>query len=170
MSNTTAESPPPPSSSEYFGPQEPSVLIWLENTSFAGNIMGAIFYGVVLTLFIQCVIAIVNNRKKPKIQTKKSIIMLCYVCFMFAMGTLFTAGNMNLQQRSYISFRNFPDGGPLGYGLSQYSTWRAIMPNAVFIISNWFADGLLQWVIILPMIMFGGSICKVLCLPATAPL
>ncbi|EEB95995.1 hypothetical protein MPER_04946, partial [Moniliophthora perniciosa FA553] len=133
-----------------YGPQEPDAIIWLENAGFAGNIMGGIFYGIVLTLFFQCVAAILNPKNKQPAGPKQ--VMLTYVFFMFSMGTIFTALNLNLQQRSYIAFRNFPEGGPIGYSLSQYSTWRGLIPNAVYIITNWFADGLLRWVIILPMI------------------
>jgi len=164
MSSSSTPSPPPNASQD--GPQEPSVLLFLENASFAGNIMGAICYGVVLTLFFQCILAIVGRRNKQKAGMKN--IMLAYVIFMFAMGTVFTAMNLNLQQRSYIAFRNYPAGGPLGYSLEQYSHWRAIIPNACFIITNWFADGLLmyrcyviynknRWILILPIILFCGS-------------
>ncbi|KAG7097755.1 hypothetical protein E1B28_005076 [Marasmius oreades] len=165
--NTTTPSGPPPQpgpETGYYGPQEPPQLIWLENASFAGNTMGGICYGMTFVLFFQCVFAIINS---PNKDARKP--MLLYVIFMFALGTIFTAGNLNLQQHSYIDFRNFPGGGPLGYALSQYSTWRGMTPNVVYTISNWFADGLLmyrcyviynmqKWVLVIPGIMFGGSI------------
>ncbi|KAG7097818.1 hypothetical protein E1B28_005136 [Marasmius oreades] len=55
--NTTPPVPGPKTG--YYGPQEPPALIWLENTYFAGNIMGGICYG---RLF-RCSLSIHTNRR-----------------------------------------------------------------------------------------------------------
>ena len=102
------------------------------------KILNFSYLGIVFMLFFQCASAILNSSNKS---ARKPL--LAYVTFIFSLGTVFTALNLNGLQDRYIQFRNFPGGGPLGYGLATYSSWRSIMANSVFLVTNWFADGLL---------------------------
>ncbi|KAL0059241.1 hypothetical protein AAF712_014019 [Marasmius tenuissimus] len=162
--DTTSSPPFPGPETGYYGPQEPYELVLIENADFAGNLVGGICYGIIVVLVFQCAAAVLSSSNK-----NMRIPMLIYVAFMFALGTIFTALNLNGLQDRYIQFRNFPEGGPLGYGLSQFSSWRSILANTVYIVSNWLADGLLIYrcfviwnrrkaILVFPMIMFGGSI------------
>lgn len=56
--------------------------------------------------------------------------------------------NLNLQSISYIDNRGFPGGGllspgPLGYQFLIYSKATSVVPNIMFLLNNWLADGLL---------------------------
>ena len=56
--------------------------------------------------------------------------------------------NLNIQSISYIDNREFPGNdalppGPLGYQYLIYSKAITIVPNLMFLLNNWLADGLL---------------------------
>jgi len=89
--------------------------------------------------------------------------------------TVFTAMNLNIQSISYIDNREFPgvEGvlppGPIGYQWSIYSNVLTVVPNLMFLLNNWLADGLLLyrcyviyamnlWVIAFPCLMYLASL------------
>ena len=56
--------------------------------------------------------------------------------------------NLDIQSVSYIDNREFPGNdalppGPLGYQYLIYSKAISIVPNLMFLLNNWLADGLL---------------------------
>jgi hypothetical protein len=75
--------------------------------------------------------------------------LVSYTVAMFVFVTVFTAMNDNIQSISWIDNREFPgvEGvlppGPLGYQFFIYSNVISIIPNLMFLLNNWLADGLL---------------------------
>ena len=75
--------------------------------------------------------------------------LVSYTAIMFSFVTIFTAMNLNIQSISYIDNREFPGvdttlpPGPLGYQWFLYSDVLTIVPNLMFLLNNWMADGLL---------------------------
>ena len=75
--------------------------------------------------------------------------LVSYTVIMFSFVTIFTAMNLNIQSVSYIDNREFPGvenvlpPGPLGYQWFLYSDVLTIVPNLMFLLNNWLADGLL---------------------------
>ena len=75
--------------------------------------------------------------------------LVTYTVSMFAIVTIFTAMNLDIQSISFIDNREYAgDGdtippGPLGYQLFIYSKAITIVPNLMFLLNNWLADGLL---------------------------
>jgi len=57
--------------------------------------------------------------------------------------------NLNVQSDSFIDNREFPGvpdvlpAGPIGYQYFIYSRPLTIIPNLMFLLNNWLADGLL---------------------------
>jgi len=98
-----------------------------------------------------------------------------YTAVMFVVVTIFTAINLHIQSISFIDNREFPgvDGvappGPLGYQLYIYSQPITIVPNSMFLLNNWLADGLLLyrcyivyaanfWIIAFPCLIYLASV------------
>ena len=75
--------------------------------------------------------------------------LVSYTAVMFSLATVQTALNLDIQSISYIDNRAFSDiedliePGPLGYQVSIITDALAIVPDVMFALSNWFADGLL---------------------------
>ena len=102
--------------------------------------------GIVIVLFFQCVIALLNpaNRKMEGIKWG----LVAHTFFMFSFVTIYTATNLTFQSISYIDNREFPGGGglapgPLGYQFSSYSMGISVVQTVVFLLNGWLADGLL---------------------------
>lgn len=98
-------------------------------------------------LFFQCMTALFNpvNRRREGIQWG----LVAYTTAMFAIVTVFTAMNLDIQSISFIDNREFPGivgilpPGPLGYQFLIYSKVISIVPNIMFLLNNWLADGFL---------------------------
>jgi hypothetical protein len=74
--------------------------------------------------------------------------LVAYTAIMFSFVTIFTAMNLDIQSISYIDNREFPGNdelppGPLGYETLIYSKAISVVPNLMFLMNNWLADGLL---------------------------
>ena len=157
----------PPWSTNPNAPNITHEIYFAEKANFAGILIGAILYGtpktlitctvltlsvrsilgIVIVLFFHCMAALFNpiNRRREGIKWS----LVSYTAVMFSFVTIFTAMNLNIQSISYIDNREFPgvDGvlppGPLGYQWSIYSNVLTIVPNLMFVLNNWLADGLL---------------------------
>lgn len=156
-------------------PNAPQIPLWLysaEKTNFAGFLIGAIFYGIVIALFFQCMGALLN----PMNFTTKGVRwgLLAHTVAMFSFVTIFTAINLDIQSISYIDNRDFPGDsfmlppGPLGYQFLIYSKAISVVPNIMFYLNTCLSDGLLlyrcyvtyamnYWVIAFPCLMFLAS-------------
>lgn len=138
--------------------------------NFAGFLIGAIFYGIVIVLFFQCMYALLRpaNRKGGGIRWW----LVAHTVAMFSFATIYTALNLDIQSNSYIDNREFPgspDGssppGPFGYQYYIYSRAIDVVPSVVFALNNWLADGLLlyrcfitysnnYWIIAFPFLIY----------------
>lgn len=156
-------------------PYAPNITYGLylgEKENFAGNLIGAIFYGIVIVLFFQCMGALLDpvNRRSSGIKWG----LVAHTMAMFASVTVYTAMSLHLHSISYIDNREFPgiDGGrpgPLGYQLLIISKPISVVPNAMFPLNQWLADGLLLyrcyaiylmnfWAIAFPFLLYLGSV------------
>lgn len=76
-------------------------------------------------------------------------LLVAHTAAMFSFVTVYTAMNLNLQSVSYIDNRELHGGpgilapGPLGYQFLSYSKPTSVIPNIMYLINNWLADGLL---------------------------
>jgi hypothetical protein len=152
-------------------PNAPQIPHWLyvaEKENFAGIFLGAIFYGtsndpasvclsspgpghsvslgVVIVLVFQCMGALFNpvNRAMEGIRWG----LVAYTVAMFSIVTTLIAMNLDIQSISYVDNRAFPGSdvappGPFGYQFTLYSKPFSIIPNFLFPLNNWLADGLL---------------------------
>lgn len=161
-----------PWSSDPNAPQIPFWLYTAEKENFAGMLLGAIFYGVVVVLFFQCMCALFDpiNRTREGIRWG----LVTYTVLMFSFVTVFVGMNLNIQSFSYIDNRAFPGKngippGPLGFQFLLYSDPISFVPNFMFLLNNWLADGLLLyrcyiiyyknlWVVGFPCLMYLASI------------
>ena len=74
--------------------------------------------------------------------------LVAYTTAMFSFVTVYTTMTLDLQSISYIDNRGFFDDvvrapGPLGYQTLVFSDAINIVPNTMFLLNNWLADGLL---------------------------
>ena len=75
--------------------------------------------------------------------------LISYTAVMFSAVTVLTAVGLNNESISYIDNREFSDvgsvlpPGPDGYQLSISREARSVVPNVMFFINSWLADGLL---------------------------
>ena len=73
---------------------------------------------------------------------------MAYTITAFTPVTIFTAMNLSLQSTCYTNNREFPDNdslpaGPLGYHFLVYNDAIFFVPNLMFLLNNWLADGIL---------------------------
>ena len=103
--------------------------------------------GIIVVLFFQCMEALLNpvNRRKEGVKWG----LVAYTMTMFSFVTIYTATSLQIQSTSYVDNRAFSgDGGrgapgPLGYQTFVFSKAINIVPNTMFLLNNWLADGLL---------------------------
>ena len=98
-------------------------------------------------LFFKCMAALLNPIQRRGEGVKWGLVT--YTMVMFSFATALTAINLNILSASYIGNREFPGvgdlipPGPLGYQASISPDPLNIVPNVMFILCNWLADGLL---------------------------
>ena len=103
--------------------------------------------GMLIVLFSKSMTALFNPVYRKGESVKWGLVS--YAVVAFSLATVFTASNLNIQSISYIDNRNFPgiEGalppGPLGYMLSINSKGIGVLPNAIFPLNGWLADGFL---------------------------
>ena len=111
------------------------------------HLVFSIFQGVVIVLFFRCMGALLNPADRAKGNTKWELV--AHAVAMFTFVTVYTAFTLNIQSISFIDNRNFPGvgdvlpPGPVGYQFYIYSKPMGIVPNVMFLLNNWLADGLL---------------------------
>lgn len=103
--------------------------------------------GMLIVLFFKCMAALFNPIYRRGEGIKWGV--MSYSMVMFSLVTILTASNLNVQSISYIDNRNFPgiEGaippGPLGYMMSIGAKATALVPNVIFPLNGWLADGVL---------------------------
>ena len=106
-----------------------------------------VIVGIIIVLFFQCMAALFNpvHRRGERVKWW----LVSYTVVMCSVATVLTAMNLYVQSISYIDNRKFPGvgdsppPGPLGYQVFSNSTPLVIIPNTMFVLNNWLADGLL---------------------------
>lgn len=153
-------------------PRIPYTLYFAEKANFAGILIGAISYGIVIILFFLCMSALLSPMNRT--QRKVRWILVIHTVTMFMIVTVYTALNLDLQSISYIDNRDFPGDrmsppGPLGYQWSVYSEAITFVPNLLFIVNTWLSDGLLlyrcyiiyaknYWAVLFPCLVYLASV------------
>jgi len=105
--------------------------------------------GVVIMLFFRCVTALLNpvHRRGEGIRWW----FVSYTVAMFSFVTVYTAMNLHIQSISFVDNRKdivypnvtYVDSGPIEYQLNIRSAALGLIPNTMFNLNNWLADGLL---------------------------
>lgn len=159
-----------PWSNNPYAPKIPYHIYFGEKAVFAGILIGSMLYGarriflpyvplsvftlpvrfilgIVIVLFFKCMAALLDPIHRRTDGTKWGLVG--YTMVMFSFVTIFTGMNLNMQSVSFIDNREFPGvegslpAGPLGYQWLVYSKALSIVPNLMFLLNNWLADGLL---------------------------
>lgn len=128
-------------------PQITSLLHLEEKEYLAGCLTGAIFYGIVIVLFFQCMRTLLSPTENTR-GIKWHLVV--HTIVMFSLVTVHTALILYLPSISYVDNRGFPGTdtlppGPFIY-LGFYST-RAIgiTSRLLFPLNQWLADGLMLY-------------------------
>ena len=150
-------------------PKIPYGLYFAEKTSFAGVLIGPILYGtpkmllpihpsiraqfvlfipgITIAVFFRCMAALLDPVHRGGEGIKWGLVS--YVVVTFSVVTILAGMRLNVEAISYIDNRRFPGvggvlpPGPLGYQWSIYSKTLSIVPDLMFLLNNWLADGLL---------------------------
>jgi len=98
--------------------------------------------GLLTLLFFQCMVALLNPAHCREEGIKRWPVF--YTLAMFSFTTVYTTMNLYIQSNSFIDNRGPPDyDGPLNYQFSIRGTALSLVPNVIFNLNNWLADGLL---------------------------
>lgn len=144
-----------------------------EKAYFAGGLIGPILYGITIALFAKCIRALLS----PVDRTSRSIRwgIMVHTVIMFLFVTIFVAVSFAAQPICYVDNRKYPGvngkgPGPVGY-FANIVYFKAInlIPNTMFLLNNWLADGILlhrcfalyagsYWIIAFPCLMYLVSI------------
>lgn len=161
-----------PWSNSSYAPQITPYNYHAEKANFAGYVISAILYGIVIVLFFRCIQALLNpiNRFSKGAQWA----LVIHVTAMFSFATIYTATTFGIQRTAYIDNRAFPgiDGfppGPWAYEFITLSYAIDAVQFIAFLFNNWLADGLLlyrcfivyamnYWVIAFPCLMYLASV------------
>ena len=146
-------------------PKIPYGLYVREKEGFAGNLIGSILYGthedsrlhaclscslclgMVIVVFLQCITALFDRFHRRGEPIKWGLVS--YTVVMFSVATVCAGTNLHNESVSYIDNREFPGiggvlpPGPLGYQKFVDPKAIVVVPNLMFFLNNWLADGLL---------------------------
>ena len=125
-----------------------SMVCWSTRPYIRANLIRLIvILGIVIVLFFHCMSALLSHANRAT--GGVNWLLVAHTAAMFSFVTIYTAMNSNLQSISYIDNREFPgiddqiSPGPLGYQLFIYGEAVSVVPNIMFLLNNWLADGLL---------------------------
>ena len=103
--------------------------------------------GALTILFFQCMAALLNPPHRREEGIKRWLVF--YTMAMFSFVTVYTAVNLHILSISFIDNRqdvraySSHSSGPLSYRNGIHGTALGLVPNVMFNLSNWLADGLL---------------------------
>ena len=103
--------------------------------------------GALIMLFFQCMVALLNPAYRRGEGIKWWLVFHTVAMFLFV--TVYTAMNLQIQSDSFIDNRKdilLPTislSGPLTYQNCIHNTALGLIPNVMFNLNNWLADGLL---------------------------
>lgn len=123
-----------------YRPDESSTQIYAEGAWLQGAIVTGVLYGVVIVLSAMCWRSLWPRAQSHGAGYKKNRFLLCYVAFLFVVGTIYVAFNAQITQMGFVDNRLYP-GGPSAY---EEATSSAPL-NTAFVVSDWCADLLMIW-------------------------
>ncbi|EPQ52515.1 hypothetical protein GLOTRDRAFT_140238 [Gloeophyllum trabeum ATCC 11539] len=147
----------------------PDTDLWLERSRLNGMLLGAISYGILVTLTLQCTDILWNTQRQGREKrSEQRFILLGYVLVTFVLATIGFAGNAKYTQTIWIDRRNAP-GGPAALIQLELNDKINVMALACYYVMEWFMDGLLlhrcctiwgwRWYIVAVMsVLFFGDI------------
>ena len=91
-------------------------------------------------LFFQCMAGLLSSDHRRREGIKWRFIL--YTMAMFSFVTVYTAMNLQIQSNTFIDHRELP-GTPLNYQYHARYEALGFIPNVMFNLNNWLADGLL---------------------------
>ncbi|KAH6873675.1 hypothetical protein BKA70DRAFT_1577693 [Coprinopsis sp. MPI-PUGE-AT-0042] len=110
-----------------------------ERSNLNGLIIAGVAYGIVFTLFSQCVFMIASRDRRWM-----SKWVIYYAIALFVAATIGFAGNTLFVQMTYIDYRNIP-GGPNVFTQTFYAHPVNMVANCAYVFISWIADGLLLY-------------------------
>ncbi|KZT23141.1 hypothetical protein NEOLEDRAFT_1157435 [Neolentinus lepideus HHB14362 ss-1] len=154
----------------------PDTDLWLERSRLNGMLLGAVSYGILLTLTLQCMKILWQVPKQHKRgPLSQRYILLAYVLVTFILATLGFAGNARYTQTIWIDRRNML-GGPAALIELELNYKVNMMALASYYIMGWLMDALLlhrcctiwgwRWyiVVVMSLLFFGDIASSVLVL------
>ena len=108
-------------------------------------------------------------------RTRKSIKwgFVAHIAAMFVFATINVAMTLDIQSISYVDYRDFSGGdsvslpGPFGYQFFIFSTAINGVPNIMFFLNQWLADGLLVGSVPKPTAQVSNASCSPSSIAAT---
>ncbi|KAG0699117.1 hypothetical protein DFH29DRAFT_938111 [Suillus ampliporus] len=124
-----------------YRPDESTEQLYAEGAWLQGAIATGVLYGVVIVLSVMCWRSLWPRRTRSHATAyKRNRFFLCYVAFLFVVGTVYVVFNAQITQMGFINNRLYP-GGPGAY---EEATSSAPL-NTAFVVSDWCADILMIW-------------------------
>ncbi|KAJ7353528.1 hypothetical protein DFH08DRAFT_692544 [Mycena albidolilacea] len=97
------------------------------------------------TLWVICVYFLWQQMRTGSRERNRCAFFLGYISVMCVFGTMYTVTTVHATTISYVQHRDFP-GGPEAYNnFVLFSAPVGIASNVSYILTNWMADGLLLW-------------------------
>ncbi|KAF9218574.1 hypothetical protein BS17DRAFT_822735 [Gyrodon lividus] len=151
--------------SSYAPANETETEIWNERSILDGLFLGAIGYGVHMTLFFMC-FRLLWTRKKDT----KDKLMIVYITILFVLGNIGNGTNLKFGEMTFIDDRDYP-GGPNAFFVQESTNIVAVLCNTVYIVNSWFQDALLlyrfwliwgrnRYLFVIPGLMFATSFAE----------
>ncbi|TFK24220.1 hypothetical protein FA15DRAFT_756680 [Coprinopsis marcescibilis] len=153
-----------------YGPQNSSAEdIFTEQCILNGLILAGVAYGILFTIFYQCIFVILERTKRRPAKW-----LLVYTIAMFVLATTGFGANTKFIQLTFIDYRNYP-GGPNAFTVEEYNHWVNMLAFVSYVLMSWLADGLVLhrfmtiydfnlMLLPLPAFMYLGMIAMSLCL------
>ncbi|TFK49734.1 hypothetical protein OE88DRAFT_1662365 [Heliocybe sulcata] len=122
----------------------PDTDLWLERSRLNGMLLGAVSYGILLTLTLQCIKILSQRPKTERCRAfiNRRWILGAYVLATFVLATLGFAANAKYTQTIWIDERNAP-GGPAALIELELNDKINMLALACYYVMSWFMDALL---------------------------
>jgi len=117
---------------------ETSSNLWLERSTFAGEFIGGVAYGIHVAIFTATIYFMTRHSATGRI----SKTFFALTCALFTLGTITVSAKTKFYQMMWIDDRNIP-GGPPSWILNHYNNPVETLADASYITANFLADGAL---------------------------
>jgi len=117
---------------------ETSSDLWLERSTFAGEFIGGIAYGIHVAIFSATLYFMTRSNATGRIS--KTFFVL--TCALFTLGTITVSAKTKFYQLMWIDDRDIA-GGPPSWILNHYNNPVETLADASYITANFLADGAL---------------------------